>query len=671
MKIAKHCKVEVKKDHLNKVASGSAKTGLAELIWNALDADANNISVNFIEGEFGTERVVIQDDGTGISYSHAEELFVSLGGSWKSGKQRTASGRFLHGKEGEGRFKAFSLGRVVDWNVTYKEDDKYYGYTIEGRADSLDEFLLSDVEEVDKKHTGVKVEVDELDKRFHVIQPEMALDILAPIFALYLSNYKPVTLRVNGEKIDPKKLIKNRKTYKLTPVQHENKEIPAELEIVEWNGLTEKDLWFCDLQGFPLEQFTKQIRGVSEFGFTAYLKSEHFRKLHNDGLLSLRELETSINSLCDEAVLKIKDYFFHRSLEEAKDQLDEWKVEEIYPFKGEPATAVEEAERKVFDIVAINVSQNLPDFKVSGKKTKQFQLSMLKHAIEKSPQDLQKILTEVINLPKGARENLAELLEDTSLNSIINASKIVSDRIHFVTGLEHLLFNYKEHLKERSQLHRLLAKNTWMFGDAFALSVDDKSLTEVLRQHVKTQGIDIVVNEPVKRIDKRKGIVDLMLSRQIPRNHEDELEHLVVELKRPDVVIGKKELDQIESYAFAVADDERFIGLKTKWDFWIISNKYDSFAEHKLADDRYSDGVIYQSSSKIDITIRVKTWSQLIRENKHRLEFIKNKLNYNIDSEHALDKLKKTYSEFLEGITFSHEVESAEDAGVPSGVGPR
>ncbi|MDT9702381.1 histidine kinase, partial [Streptomyces sp. P17] len=93
--------------------------------------------------------------------------------------------------------------------------------------------------------------------------------------------------------------------------------------------------------------------------------------------------------------------------------------------------------------------------------------------------------------------HLADLLQDTSLSSIINASKIVSDRIKFVAGLEQLIFNYKDNLKERTQLHRILAKNTWIFGDAFTLSVDDQSLTEVLRKHVALLDKDIVINDPV------------------------------------------------------------------------------------------------------------------------------------------------------------------------------
>lgn len=650
MKIAKRCKVEVRKDHLSKVAAGSAKTALAELIWNSLDADAKNVNVNFSVGTLGTERVIVTDDGVGISYREAENLFVSLGGSWKATKQKTDSGRFLHGKEGEGRFKAFALGRIVDWKVTYREEGKLYDFTIEGKADDLDEFALSDVTESSRRTTGVTVEVSELEKRFHVIDPEKALGQLAPLFALYLSNYKGVALVIAGERVDPDSLIRTRQSFNLSPIEIEGKLEPVELDLVEWDSLSEREIWFCDARGFPLELFVKQIRGIGQFGYTAYLRSDYFRELHNEGLLSLGELERTILPVCDEAVRTIKDYFIARQLEEAKDQLEEWKQEEVYPYEGEPVTSVEVAERKVFDIVAININQNLPDFSGGDKKSKQFQFRMLKHAIEKSPEDLQKILTEVLNLPKASREQLSALLEDTSLASIISASRIVADRINFVTALEQLLYKHKDHLKERSQLHRLLAKNTWIFGDAFTLSVDDQSLTEVLRKHAELQGLEAVINEPVLRIDGRKGIVDLMLSRQIPRNHENELEHLVVELKRPSVEIGKKEIDQIESYALAVAKDERFRGVDAKWHFWIISNDYDDYADIKLSAEGNKEGVLFRFTKNMDVTVWLKTWSQLLQENNHRLRFIRDKLNYNIDSDQALQRLKKTYAEYIDGI---------------------
>lgn len=650
MEIAKKFKVELQKDHLSKVAAGKPKAGLCEIIWNAFDADANNVDVHFKEGQFGIDRVTISDDGTGIKYLEAEKLFIGLGGSWKSSGKRTAGGRFLHGREGQGRFKAFTIGRVASWRVVYEEGGRFYEYTIEGKADVIDEFSLSPKKESKQLKTGITVEISEVNKGSNVFDKDKVLENLAPVFALYLRSYSGIILRINGQKLDASAAIKHSESIDLQPLKMGDSEHPVNIEIVEWNGIAEREIWFSDSNGFPLEHYDKQVRGIGDGAYSVYIKSNYFRELHNKGLLSLRDLEASISACCEQAINAVKEYFLEKTLKQAKKQIEEWKSEEVYPFKGAPVSAVESAERKVFDIIAIQVNKSLPDFKASHKKSKQFQMRMLKQAIEKSPEDLQVIMTEVLNLPKTTRESLAGLLQGTSLVSIINASKIVSDRIKFVAGLEQLVFNHKDNLKERSQLHKILAKNTWIFGDEFTLSVDDQSLTEVLKKHAACLEDNIIINNPVTRIDKRQGIVDLMLSRQLPRNRADELEHLVIELKAPKVTIGKKEIDQIESYAFAVADDERFKSLNTKWDFWIISNNYNDYAQRKLENDSLENGVIYKTSKKQNITIWVKTWSQLIAENKHRLEFIRDKLNYNVDEESAMDHLKATYSEYIEGV---------------------
>jgi len=111
----KVCRVEVQRDHLAKVSSASPDKALAEL--NALDADATHVEVILEDSEFGISRIIIRDNGTGFSFEKAEFLFSPLGGSWKTRKNRTSSGRFLHGKEGKGRFKAFALGRCVEWKI--------------------------------------------------------------------------------------------------------------------------------------------------------------------------------------------------------------------------------------------------------------------------------------------------------------------------------------------------------------------------------------------------------------------------------------------------------------------------------------------------------------------------------------------------------------------------
>lgn len=650
----------MKKDHLNKIASGSPELALAEMIWNALDADSTSVDVRFHEGPLGVDKITVTDNGTGIPYSQAESLFVALGGSWKTHQLKTEKGRFIHGKDGKGRFKAFVLGRVVEWKVVYMADGQLRRYTIGGRGESLDEFYLTDEEPIASGKTGVEVCITELSRKFHMLNDERAIERLIPLFALYLSNYPSVTLKIEDAELKPDEVIQNKKLYSLDSVEEDNVTYPVQFELVEWNGIKERELWFCDDKGFPLELYNKQIRSIGEFGFSGYLESDFFQYLHSENQLAFGELNPKVVKICDQAIRLIKDYFLKRTLESAKDQLEKWKADKVYPYEDEPNSPVEVAERQVFDIVAININQNLPDFEQTDRKTKTFQFRVLRQAMEKSPEELQIIINEVLQLPKGKQEQLAELLKDTSLSGIISASKLVSDRLKFLSGLEQMLFDddLKKHVKERSQLHRILAENTWIFGHAFSLSVDDKSLTEVLRKHSSHLDVNNVIDKPVKRIDGRVGIVDLMLSRSIPRNHSNELEHLIVELKAPKVNVGEKEIQQVKSYAFAVGKDERFKGLDTRWHFWVISNDIDDYAEMELSQERYENGIIYKSAKPINLTVWVKTWSQLLQENKHRLEFIKEKLNYNIDRDDALAYLRKTYEEYTKGILTTEEVES-------------
>ena len=73
-----------------------------------------------------------------------------------------------------------------------------------------------------------------------------------------------------------------------------------------------------------------------------------------------------------------------------------------------------------------------------------------------------------------------------------------------------------------------------------------------------------------------------MLSRKIPTNTEEELPHLVVELKAPTVTAGSKETEQIRSYAFAVAHNERFRGVQTGWSFWLVVNDINEYVRQEM-----------------------------------------------------------------------------------------
>ncbi len=122
--------LKAKNDHLQKVASTrDFIKAISEFVWNALDADAPRTSVELVRTALGgLESIVIRDNGTGITKARAEHDFESLGESWKLHTARTpVLGRALHGKEGQGRLRFFSLARRAVWDTVYKKTVSFIG----------------------------------------------------------------------------------------------------------------------------------------------------------------------------------------------------------------------------------------------------------------------------------------------------------------------------------------------------------------------------------------------------------------------------------------------------------------------------------------------------------------------------------------------------------------
>lgn len=252
-----------------------------------------------------------------------------------------------------------------------------------------------------------------------------------------------------------------------------------------------------------------------------------------------------------------------------------------------------------------------------------------------------------MELPAEKRDELAALLESTTLSSIISASKLVGDRLNFLSGLELMVFNHetKKVVKERKHLHKLLERETWLFGEEYNLSASDNSLDEVLRKHLSGLGLEVALDaEPVLRADGKEGIVDLMLSRTIRQAHADEHEHLSVELKRPTQPITSKILQQVKDYAFAVADDERFADTKTRWSFWAVSGDVAQDVRKEATQQNRPQGLAYDDGR---VKIWVRSWSQILDSAKARLRFFQEALQYEVTESGTLDHLRQMYDAFL------------------------
>ena len=203
--------VKVENDHIERITTAKPIVALSELIWNAYDADASTVRVEF-EGSDLTKLTTIrvEDNGDGIPFEDADGFFKSLGGSWKQKGSKTRGGRFIHGERGQGRFKAFALGEAVTWISSCSGKR----FSIAGQRANLKKFVVSDVFATTSR--GCTVEIASVQKDFEIRAEHGFADQIRDVFALQLYEDPSFEIIYDGEPIDAREAIRGVTSYDIS-----------------------------------------------------------------------------------------------------------------------------------------------------------------------------------------------------------------------------------------------------------------------------------------------------------------------------------------------------------------------------------------------------------------------------------------------------------------------
>jgi len=277
-------------------------------------------------------------------------------------------------------------------------------------------------------------------------------------------------------------------------------------------------------------------------------------------------------------------------------------------------------------------------------------LNLLQTALRQDPENLATIFHEVAALNTTDRDTLTGLLGETTLPAIIKAANVVTSRNKFLVGLDRLIFPPEgaDPIKERDHLHPMLERELWVFGEAYHLMSSERGLTEMLRTHLKLEGLPTKGVDPVKRWDGTGGRLDLHLA--VKMHEFDVTRHLVVELKAPEVTLGRKELDQVEDYANTVLQNAAFASDKASWDFILVGTDYDQLVENRFTDGTRSEGLIQSppaKSGRPTVRIYVRRWRDILEENRGRLRFMTTNLEHDPSLEEGLSHIREKYSDLL------------------------
>ncbi|GAA5509518.1 ATP-binding protein [Novipirellula caenicola] len=644
----KTIEVGIEPDALEKITRVSVDLALEELIWNAIDAEASKIDVAFTRNEIdGITEIIVSDDGHGIAVDDTEAIFGSIGGSSKRLRRRSPKlDRPYHGKEGQGRYKAFSLGGQIEWKSRTLRNGSVQAFSVILEKGQLKSARIGQPVSVDGQ-TGCEVVIRQVHNAVSGLDNQSRLSSLTHRLAPFLMANSGIRIKYDGESLDIGNAVTRNELLEIKD-KGTGDEAPLDfkLRILEWNKARKGSLFWCDEHGVALDETPLEMKGV-RFPFTAYILSDEIRSLSDGGGLALGDLSPTVRRFKDLARGNLKNYFRTRQAEEAQHVADRIRGEGIYPYSHVPKNPVEKVEQQVFDICAATVHEFLPQFDNADKNSRQFTYRLLKEALENNPSNLNLIFKEVLKLSEEQQEHLAQLLKKTSLGAIITAANTVSDRLAFINGLEQILHKktIRTRLKERTQLHRILVEELWLFGDQYTLGGDDVSLKTVLDTHRDVLGLAPLDKQTKQGITELADVPDLLLWQQYLRRGKEEFEHFVIELKRPLVNVSQTEIGQVKRYASKVVNNKYFDKNKTSWKFVVLS---DGIAEDAKADVHQHNREPGLVTSSPDYEIWALTWAQVIQAAKVRLAWIQDKLELTVsDNSEGMEYLREKFGHLL------------------------
>lgn len=398
-------------------------------------------------------------------------------------------------------------------------------------------------------------------------------------------------------------------------------------------------IMLCDEHGSVVTQHKPDNMPKAPIYWSAYLTWEGFG---DPELMNAPDLEYPTvrhGILLAAASDALAAYLDERLVERKGQIIAQWKEERVYPYLGIPTSPTEEVERDLFDVVAVisspNIGRTIPQKKLS--------LRLLREAIRSEPSRTRQALEAVLDLSDDESEILAGLMDRTTLGSLIRSGGLTADRLDLLRALGDLLYSdaTRKDFREVDQLHPMVVREPWLFGDEWELSLSESGLTGVVKSAVGRLGNEAeYAPSPVRLESGKRGRVDLVMYRCLPES--ETTRHLVVELKRP-MKVSMTEFAQISNYASTITEHPEVVSATNSWDFWLVCTDMQK-AVRDMLNDPLRPGLATSSS---DYRIWVITWTELLDLCGRKLAATRTQLDVVATLDTSRAHLRRTHEDLI------------------------
>ncbi|MFC1508285.1 ATP-binding protein [Candidatus Omnitrophota bacterium] len=518
---------------------------IAELIANAYDADADEVKI-FLN-DSGEKEIIISDNGHGMSFNQLNERFLLIGRNRREDEhsQKSESGkRLVIGKKGIGKLSFFGISSLIEIE-TYRDNIKNVflmdlnALKESGKKKEAYKPTILNKNEKANYEKGTKVCMKQIKRKTAFIPEDIAVS-LSRYFSIFDEIDFNVYLIHNNDE-ENKIKMKNKFQYQRITTEFSWK-FPLSDQHVSYKNsslikgeiISAKDTVPTSMEGISLFSRGKL---VNEHSFFDVKSSSHGYK-YITGWLDIsfiddwkkEAISTNRRSLIweNEDTKELKDYLnqiIYQIYNEQRKKKEEKKKNEIEKITGikiddwilELPVRERQLAKKLTKIIIQSES-------INTEKSSEL-MNYIKDSFEfESFKDFAAELDSVDNIDS---DQLIQLFKDWKLIEAREFYKLAKIRIETIIKFENYI---KSNAKEVPTLHKFLKQFPWLLDPRIMNFKDEVTYSSLLREHFKEESI------PEK--DRRIDFLCVDFSETT----------FIIELKRPETIIGKNQLYQGTEY---------------------------------------------------------------------------------------------------------------------------
>ena len=674
-------KIEITTEAIIKYKRTTLSDALLQPLFNSVDANASQIIITahnekdkqmqlFADESESPAYIVVEDNGSGIPFEKIGDYFQQFEKSWKAGCKPEHRASY-HGSKGCGRFKCFALGRKLEWVTTYRDKKgKLRTYSMRLEEDSATDLVIGAEHKASKSNTGTVLKISALTQRMMSQMYEKGIKKLmfeilnAMILDLELT--PKVEVNFFGEILDTNQYKAVDETFPIDFAGPDGTPAHGDMRLISWK----QDMQFVDHKHAFLYKSTGEFLAQHASGTPADSRfPPHTLIITTDAYDSYSDLEVefkswyaSIDRATQARVIAIltsaKEKEFAKTLKGLIQSKD-------YPFKSAPRNILESAQQDAYNSILASLAFDNSSAITPHKPQILKVVFPLLERLFKGDYLLSESVGRIVDLKDEDAERFNRMVTRIRLSKLLSRYSELIRRKEFLQTLQLLVHvdKHSRYLRERTQLHKIVAEEVWIFGDEFEqehLLTSDKAITTLLRENAKRNDllfefaddgnldkVDQFIKENVGNLDScLQKIPDLALCRTRSQSGAQTRDYLVIELKKPMVKIDGKcreqALDVYTGISYAAKHGGGLsIDPEHRWRYYLVSSEMDK----SLKSDFTSQGCLVEKESG-NYVIKVMLWKDIFEKANARIDKELHGIEIDIqdeDCQRLLASFKKRY----------------------------